>query len=672
MATPVNYPIGPDDQIIINVYGNSSADWKLSVSREGTINIPGVGILNLSGKTMEQATTLIRNRLIANNYAIGRGTNLHVSLGNIRTIQVILNGEVVKPGTYPVPSFATAFNALYAAGGPNENGSFRQIEIIRAGEKISTLDIYDFLLHGDLKHNVQLQDQDIIHIPTYKIRVEVIGQVKHPSIFEMLPVEKLSDLMQFAGDFTEQAYRSRIRVVKNTEKEHKIMDIALNDFNSYQPATGDKYYIDKILDRFENRVNIQGAVFRTGQYELTTGLTVAQLIRKAEGLREDAFQNRGQITRLKDDLQTELVSFDVAKVLAGQAADIPLKREDEIRIFSISDLKEAYNFTVQGEVQRPGTFKFAEGMSLEDAIIQGGGLKESAVSQYIEISRRIKNSDALSVSAKTSEVFRLTVNQDLRTAAAGFILQPFDIVVVRPSSGYEIQKLVQITGEVLYPGRYTITKKDERISDLLNRAGGFTAFAYPEGASLKRPGPEVKDSVEIKKKLEEDQLKQLQLTQKILGDITNIQEEAIIPNTYVGIDLPRILKNPGGKDDIFLEEGDILTIPKQYQTIKVSGQVLSPRTVVYIPNTGLKQYIYSSGGFSDKSLKRKSYILYANGSVKSTKKLFFFNNYPQVKPGAEIFVPMRADKKKLSVVEVVGTSTGIITLLVLVMSILKL
>jgi len=501
MATPLNYQIGPNDQLIINVSGNSVADWKLMVSRDGNINIPGAGILNLSGKTVEQATALIRNRLIANKYAIGRGTDLHVSLGDIRTIRVRVTGEVTMPQTYSLPSVATAFSALYASGGPNENGSFRQIEIIRDRIKIATLDVYDYLLHGDLKGDVQLQDQDIIHIPTYKTRVEVIGQVKHPAIFEMLPGEKLSDLLQFAGDFTEQAYRSRIKVYKNTGTQRKIEEIVLSDFNSYQPSNGDKYYVDKIIDRFENKVRISGAVFRPDVYELTPGLTVSQLIRKAEGLREDAFQNRGQITRLKDDLQIELVSFDVARVLAGQVADIPLKREDIVLISSISDLKEEYNVTVQGEVQRPGTFKFADRMSLEDAIIKAGGLKESAASQYIEISRRIKNSDALSVSAKTAEVFKLTVNQDLRTAAAGFILQPFDIVIVRPSSGYEVQKAVQITGEVLYPGRYTITKKDERISDLLNGSGGFTALAYPEGASLRRPGPEVKDTVEINKKL---------------------------------------------------------------------------------------------------------------------------------------------------------------------------
>jgi protein involved in polysaccharide export with SLBB domain len=672
LATPANYSIGPDDQIIINVSGNSTVDWELKVSPEGTINIPKVGILNLAGKTIEQSRTLIRNKLIANHYAIGRGTNLSVSLGNIRSINVILVGEVVKPGSKVLPSLATAFIALYASGGPTENGSFRQIEIIRSGNKIATLDIYDFLLHGNLKNNIQLQDQDIIHIPTYKVRAEVVGEVKHPGIFEMLPGETLSDLMRFAGGFTDQAYRSLIRVVRNTEKERKFMNIALNNFNSYQPSTGDKYYVDKIIDRFENRVSINGAVFRPGPYELTPDLTVSKLIRMAEGLREDAFQNRAQITRLNSTFQREVESFDVAKILSGQAEDIPLRREDEVTIFSIFDLKEEYSFTVQGEVQRPGTFKFAEGISLEDAIVQAGGLKESATPQRIEISSRVKNSNALSASAKTADVVLYTINQDLR--AKGIILQPFDIVTVRPSSGYEVQKLVYITGEVLYPGPYTITKKDERVSDLLNRAGGFTAFAYPEGASLKRPGrPSVENnSEEAKRKIERERLIELQRLQRNSGDTINVNiQEAVARNTYIGINMPAILKAPMGKDDIFLAEGDTLNIPKQLQTVKISGQVLSPNTAVYIKNKSFKQYISSAGGFSDRSLKRRSYILYANGAVKSTKKLFVFNNYPQIKPGAEIFVPQKPEKRKLTASELIGMSTGLASLAAIVISLLR-
>jgi len=676
MATPANYPIGPNDQIIINVYGNSLKDWELTVSPEGTINIPGVGILNLNGKTVEQATSLIKARLIANNYTIGRGTNLQVSLGNIRTIQVTLIGEVVKPRTYPLPSFARTFNALLASGGPTENGSFRQIEVKRDGKTIATMDIYKLILDGDLKGNVTLQDQDIILIPTNKIQVEVVGQVKHPAIFEMLPGEKLSDLLQFAGGFTNQAYRSLISVTKNTEKEKRIEEIAPNDFNSYSPSPGDKYNIGKIIDRYENMVKIQGAVFREGAYPLTPGLTVAQLIRKAEGLREDAFLSRGQIMRLKDDLQPGLEPFfDIAGILAGRVPDVPLKREDVVIISSVSHLKEEFTVRVEGEVQHPNTFKFAEGMTLEDVIVMAGNLKESASSQRIDIARRVKNSNALSTSAQTAEMATLSVDKDLKKAATEFILQPFDIITVRTSAGYEIQKQVQVTGEVISPGPYTIAKKDERISDFIKRAGGFTAFAYPEGASLMRLGYNTNDSVQVKKRLEDQRKKRLERLQKVAGDSSknaNIDVEEEAKNNNVGIDLPSILKNPGGIEDIFLEEGDILNIPKQLQTVKVSGQVLSPNTVVFIKGKGFKQYVSSAGGFSQNALKRNSYIIYANGSVKSTHKILFFNDYPSVNPGSEVFVPQKADKKKISAAELLGLTTGIASLAAIIISLLRL
>lgn len=676
LATPPNYQVGPDDQLLIDIYGYSEASYELTVSPEGTINIPYIGIIQVGGLTVEAATAKIKSRLSTIYSGIRSGnTNVSVAIGNIRSIKVILTGEVIKPGTYTLPSLATVFNALYESGGPTVNGSFRQIEVIRGGRRLATLDLYDFLLTGQMKNNLQLRDQDVIRIPTYKKRVEVVGQVKHPGIFEMLPGETLKDLLRFTGDFNERAYQARIKVLKNTATERKIADILSSEFTSYQPESGDKFFVDEILDRFENRVTINGAVFRPGQFELEPGLTLKQLIQKAEGLTEDAFQNRGYITRLGDDLQTTLVSFDVSRVLSGQDADIPLKREDVVTISSIFDLKEEYNVRVDGEVQRPGQLPFASGMTLEDAIIQAGGLKEGATEQRVEVSRRVKNSNALSASAQTAEVFQINIGRDLKAATANFILQPFDIIMIRPSSGYEIQRQVKVEGEILYPGFYTITRKDERISDLVKRAGSFTALAYPSGASLKRPGVsmasdknKIDTAAENREKL--SKLQRLQSTARDSVDLAKQQET--LRNFYVGINLDRIMKEPGSKYDLILEEGDILRIPKQLQTVKINGEVLYPVTTVYNGGKSFKQYISQAGGFSSNSLKRRSYVIYANGAVRSTKKFLFFNNYPVIKAGAEIYVPKKEEAKKLTAGEIVGITSGLASLGAIILGVLNL
>ncbi|TZF86442.1 capsule biosynthesis protein (plasmid) [Pedobacter sp. BS3] len=673
LATPKNYVIGPDDELLIDIYGNSEASYKLRVSPEGTINLQYVGIIPVAGMTIEQATSRIRSRM-ATVYSGLRngGTSLSIALGNIRSIKVILTGEVVKPGTYTLPSVATVFNALYASGGPGDNGSFRNIEIIRAGQKIATLDIYDFLLKGSLKNNIRLQDQDIIHIPTYQTRVEMVGQVKRPGIFEMKTSESLSDLLRFAGGFNEVAYKAKIKVLKNTDTERKITDVMAADYDSYVPQSGDKFFVDEILDRFENRVTINGAVFRPGQYELENGLTLSQLIKKANGIKEDAFLPRGYITRLNDDNTTQLISFDLGKILKGEGDDIALKREDVVTISSIFDLREEYKVSIDGEVRYPGSFDYADNMTLEDLVMKAGGFKEGATAKRIEVSRRVKNSDATSSSAHIADVYQINIDQDLRIKGKKFILKPFDIVSVRASAGYEEQKQVRVEGEVLFPGTYTITRRDERVSDLVQRAGGFTALAYPDGASLKRPGHVTRDSIPPEKKRENDRLNQFQRLQKRLTDTVKIDvvEEAK-QNDYVGINLGRILEKPGSKYDLFLEDGDILTVPKQLQTIKVRGEVLSPVTVLYSTGKGFRQYIANAGGFSTKALKKRAYIIYANGSVQSTKKFLFFNNYPAVRPGAEIFVPTKPERKHLTTGETIGLASAIASLGAIVIGIMN-
>jgi protein involved in polysaccharide export with SLBB domain len=677
MATPANYQLGPDDEVLIDIFGYSEANYKLRISPEGTINIPYVGIVSIGGQTIEQATQRIRSRLatIYPNMRSGN-TKVNISLGNIRSIKVTLLGEVTRPGTYTLPSLATVFNALYSSGGPSENGSFREIEVIRNNRIITKLDIYEFLLRGFQRNNLRLQDQDVIRIPTYRKRVEFAGEVKRPAIYEARDNENLQDVISFAGGFTSKAYTARIKVVQNTPKERRITDVLSESFTSYVPQNGDRYFAEPILERFENRVTISGAVFRPGQYQLESGLTLGQLIRKAEGVTEDAFLSRGYITRLRPDNSPELISFDLAKILNGTATDIPLRREDEVTISSIFELREEYQVSVEGEVRSPGTINYAENMSLEDLIVLAGGFKEGASAKRIEISRRVKDSEVGAANSRVAEVYQVDVDQNLMIQGPKFILQPFDIVLVRNAAGYEVQRQVRVEGEVLYPGTYIITRKDERISDIIQRVGGLTDLAYLAGASLIRSDASEKGSGKNKINTEEQDQKKLvrlQRLQETIKDSTDIeQQQVLLRNDYVGIDLERIIAKPKSKLDLILEEGDVLRIPKQLQTVKVSGEVLYPTTSIYNGNKTFRQYISDAGGFSDNSLKKRSYVIYANGAVRSTKRFFLFNNYPMVKPGAEVFVPKKAEVKKLSASEIVGLTSGIASLGAIILGVLNL
>ena len=675
IATPKNYVIGPNDELLIDIYGNSEASYNLKVSPEGIINVEYVGIIPVAGLTIEAATSRIRSRLSTVYSGLRNGsTNLNIAVGNIRSIKVILTGEIVKPGTYTLPSLANVFNALYSSGGPTENGSFRSIELIRGGKKIANLDIYDFLMKGEMSDNLRLQDQDIIRVPVYQSRIEIVGEVKRPGIFELRSEESFKDLLNFAGDFTENAFRSRVKVLKNTDIERKIADISMDKYTDYKPNTGDKYFVNRVLERFVNRVSIEGAVFRPGAYELEQGLTLSQLVRKAEGLKEDAFRQRAYITRLKPDNQTELISIDLAGIMNGSVKDISLLREDIISVSSIFDLKEEYKVSIDGEVREPGTFEYAEKMTLEELVLKAGGFTEAATAQRVEISRRVKNSNLTVADAITAQVFQVDIDKDLNFSKPKFELQPFDIISVRSSIGYEVQRQVKVEGEVLYPGMYTIVNKDERVSDLLKRAGGLTALAYTKGASLKREGPTKVNGKNAINQNEEEQNKiaKLQRLQENVKDTVAAKvKEEILKNVYVGIKLDKILETPGTQSDLILEEGDVLRIPKQLQTVKVNGEVLYPVTTIFNQGRGFKHYISQGGGFSNKSLKRRSYVIYANGSVKSTSKTFFFNNYPSIEPGAELFVPQRDESRKLSSQEILGMTSGIASLGAIVLGILN-
>nr|WP_199156601.1 SLBB domain-containing protein [Pedobacter sp. ASV2] len=678
IATPKSYVIGPDDKLLIDLNGDNEANYNLQVSPDGVINLQYVGRISVGGLTIEQAESKIRAAMGKTYPSLRSGrTSLAINLGNIRSIKVTLTGQLVKPGTYTLSSLSTVYNALYASGGPSHNGSFRKIQVIRNNKVVSTVDVYDFLLKGIQQNNIRLQDQDVINVPVFDKRVEITGEIKVPAFFEVVNGETLQSVLNFAGGFTTQAYTAKIKSFQNTDRERKILDVPAAEFNSYVPKNGDKFVVEAILDRFANRVEILGAVFRPGVYELDKGLTLRGLINKSDGLTEDAFLNRGYINRLNPDNTQSLISFDVAKIISGSESDITLQREDKITISSLFDLRDEYKISVQGEVRAPGSFEYADNMTLESVIQMAGGFKEGATPNRIEISRRIKNSDATSVSARTAEVFTVNVNPDLKLEGEPFILKPFDIISVRNSEGYSAQKQVKLEGEVLYPGTYTITNKNERISDLIKRAGGLTSYAYADGASLKRPGAEKvnpTDKNAINNKDEEDK-KYLNLKRAqeagVKDTVKAEVEQKLIQSDLVGINLVRIIENPLSKYDLIVEDGDVIRVPRTLQTVKVTGEVLNPNSIVFLPGKSLKQYINGAGGFTSNARKSGVYVKYANGSAAAVSKFLFFNNNPIIKPGAEILVPKRAERERMTAQSWIGIGTAVASLGAIIVSLLR-
>lgn len=673
IATPKSYIIGPQDQLNVSVYGNSLANWRLEVSPDGNINIPGIGLVNVAGKTIEQATADIKGRLIANHYAIGSGSSLHVSLGNIRSIQVMMVGELIKPGTYTLPSLSTAFNALYAAGGPSDNGSFRNIEIIRNGRLLKTLDIYQFLSKGDQSGNTGLRDQDIIRVPSYIMHVEMKGAVKIPGIFEPKPGETLQDIIGYAGGFTDSAYTALIKVSQISDNQRRITDVPEDDFKNYIPLRGDVYTVEGILNRYENRVVISGAVFRPGEYELQKNMTLLQLINQAAGLKEDAFMGVGTILRLKPDNTTATVTFNLHDIITKAAPDIPLQREDVVSISSIFDLRSNYTVSINGAVRKTGDYDYSDSLTVEGLIVMAGGFSEGASAKRIEVARRVYNSDPNQKTAQIAHVYVINVDS-LLTGGEKFVLKPFDIVSVYDLPGYEKQKTIKVEGEVLYPGYYTIEKKDERISDIIRRAGGLTVYADAEGGTLKRENIAIlgvnKNNTDTAE-LEQERIENLKMLKERYKDSTSdadIQRR----NNYVGIDLNGILARPGSSIDLMVDDGDVIRIPKQEQVVQVNGNVLYPSAVVFDKGKSFKEYVLNAGGYAPDALKRGAYIVYPNGTVRGTRKVLFFNSHPDVKPGSQIYVPKKPARRPLSPGEVIGITSGVASLAAVVLGIITL
>ena len=632
---PRDYILGIGDQLTINVWGASQTKYLLPIDKNGAITIPDVGPIYLAGLSVEKGMSLIKNRLMAIYSGMAGefpNTWAEISLGAVRSIKINVIGEINAPGTYTLPSTASAFNALYLSGGPNENGSFREIRLIRDGVTFKTIDVYDFLINADPTANVQLREQDILFVPNYKTRVEIAGEIKRKGIFEIKNSETMSDLIRFAGGFGDKAYTHALTVIRSNDREREVRSVTDADFGKFVLQNGDSIRADSILNRFSNRVAIKGSVFHPGNYELTPGMKLSDLIKKADGLREDAFMNRGLISRIKEDNSPENISFDLKEVMQG-GNDIILRKEDKVLINSIFKMREKRIVNIVGEVMKPDSMEYQENMTLGDLIFKAGGFREEADISVVEVSRRLNYEEASKVTDKMNNIFQFALTRDLKLSQtdAAFKLMPFDEVYVRRAPGYRNQGTIQITGEVIYAGTYAISDKNEKISQIIKRAGGLIPGAFISGATLTRTYNLSEAEIEKKKQL-------------MKRDTTLRDSLVSLKNTYpVGIELEKILANPGSSIDLLLQPGDVINVPRQLQTVKVSGNVMNPLALTYEKRIKLRRYIDRAGGYDDRAKKSRTYVIYANGTTASTRG-FIFRKVPRITPGAEIIVPKKPEK----------------------------
>lgn len=665
VATPENYRLGPGDEVIIDVWGASEITFRQTISPEGSIFINNLGPVYLSGKTVKEANEYLK-QVFAKIYAgvteNEPSTQVKMTLGEIRSIQVNVMGEVMAPGTYTLSSFASVFHALYSAGGVNKIGSLRSIKVMRNGNTVADLDVYDLLMKGKMKDDVRLQDGDVILVSPYMSLVQILGKVKRPMFYEMKPTETAVTLLKYAGGFTGDAYKKALRVIRKSGREHQIYNVDEMDFSVFRMDDGDEVTVDSVLQRFENRVEIRGAVYREGLYQLDgTMNTVKQLIKKAEGVRGDAFLNRAIIDRELEDLSHEIVQVDVKGLLNGTVADIPLQKNDILYIPSIHDLKEEATLTIHGEVANPGTYLYSDKMTVEDLVLQAGGLLEAAATTKVEVARRVKDPKSTTFSNTVGNSFSFDLKDGLLVGEGSddFHLEPFDEVYIRKSPSYHTQQNVVIGGEVLFSGSYALSKKNERLSDLVAKAGGVTPDAYVKGARLIRKMTEE----ELRRK--EDALRMAQM-----GGSDSISVKKLdLSDTYsVGISLEKALQKPGSDYDMVLREGDILFIPEYVSTVKINGAVMYPNTVLYKKGEGYRYYINQAGGFGNDAKKRRAYVVYMNGTVSRLKKW----NLNAIEPGCEIIVPSKDPRKRMSPAEIIGLGTSTASLATMIATMVNL
>lgn len=707
--TPRNYILGVNDELFIDIYGNSEQYYQALINPDGNIIIENIGPIRLSGLTVDAARKKVKSRLAVFYKGLqgDRPTSfLDVSLGQTRSIQVSIVGQVELPGTYNLTAFSTMMSALYVAGGITEEGTLREVKLFRGGNPLATLDLYEFLINGKSDNNLMLEENDVIIVAPYTNRVSLEGAVKTSARFELKDGETVEELLKYAGGFNEKAYTKKINLVRNQGGEKVVADVFEEQYGLFTTAAGDVYTVDEILDRFTNRVIIKGAVYRPGNYAITSTLSVKRLIEKADGTRADAFLDRAFIVRTTEDLNTETISFNLRDILNGSAPDVALRREDVLNILSSNDLKGERYVEISGEVNNPGIFSFAEGMTVEDLVLMSQGFKQSATGMRAEITRRI-TSEA-QTAYDLSNVITMDLDKSLSTESSTSKLVPFDHVIIRRNPNFHFQRFAAIEGQVTYPGQYAIRNYGERISDLIERSGGLNPYAYVQGATLIRKTEffeepsedqrQVDDLLKLRQKLLEEpeslseselflltrvekelellspednqneklsdfakreRLQEILQRNSLLGDVQLKQAEAI------GIDLAKILESPGSIEDLLLEEGDVLIIPKKVETVRLRGKLLYPTTVRFEEGKSLKYFIDNAGGFDSRAKRSRTYVIYANGRVARTKRFLFFRSYPKAAPGAEIIVPSKPIKPVLGPQELIGITSGLATLALL-------
>ena len=651
IATPQDYVLGPGDQLVIDIYGASQKSYQLTVSPEGTVTVPDYGPVTVAGMTVAAANSRIRASL-GSRYS---SSSLKVSVAQTRTILVNVMGEVRSPGTYHLSAFASVFHALYAAGGISDLGTLRNIRVIRGGQLVTVVDIYEYILNGRLAGNIRLKEGDVIQVGAYDCLVNVTGNVKRPMYYEMRPTESVGTLLKYAGGFTGDAYRKSVRVVRKSGERYGVYNVEEFEQSSFRVADGDAVKVDAMLDRFENMVEVKGAVFRPGQYRLGEQVTTVRgLIEQADGVTEDAFTAHGVLHRMRADRSLEIISVDVAGILAGTVADIPLANEDVLFIPTQTELINSRYVVIEGEVLSPGEYQWAANMTLEDLVMKAGGLTDAASVAKVDVSRRLVDPKATKAGSELAKTYSFALKEGfVIDGTPGFTLEPYDIIQVFRSPGYHTPRRVTVEGEVNFAGSYTLEMKNQRLSDLVQRAGGITDDAYTEGARLER-------------RMDETERARLQMALRAARMSQESKDSVALEkieqsNVYtVGIHLEEALKNPGGDADIVLREGDRLIIPEFEGTVKISGDVMYPNTVAFTKGKDYRWYVRQAGGFGERAKKRKAYVIYPNGTMAQV------NHGANITPGCEIIVPSKPKRDALSVTQWMGigsTAASIATMI---------
>lgn len=649
IATPPNYRLGPGDEVVIDIWGASQNTIRQQISPDGTINLEQLGPVFLSGMTVDRAQQYLTDEL--RKIYSDQSNQIRVTLGNTRTIQINVMGEVVQPGTYALSAFSTVFHALYRAGGVSNIGSLRNVKVSRAGKIVATVDVYQFIMQGKTRDDIRLEEGDVIIVPAYDALVQITGNVKRPMRYEMKKDETLSTLLKYAGGFTSDAYTKSLRIVRQNGKEYQVNTVDDTDYSVCKMHDGDVVTAEAILDRFTNKLEVRGAVYRPGIYELGGKLnTVRELVEKADGLMADAFTGRAVLYRERENKTREVKQIDIRAIMDGTQPDIPLQKNDVLYIPSIHDLEDLGNVQIYGEVAHPGDYPYADNMTLEDLVITAGGLRESASVVRVDVARRIKDPKSTESSATIGQTFSFGLKDGFVVdGEPGFTLQPYDQVFVRRSPGYSAQQNVTVNGEVLYGGTYALTTKSERISSVIAKAGGATPFAYVKGAKLTR----VANEEEIRRMQDVVNLLRRQVGDAMIDSLgINVQ------NTFtVGIDLEAALANPGSDADIVLREGDVITVPEYNNTVKIDGAVMMPNTVSFKKGESVKYYISQAGGYGQNAKKSKKFIIYMNGQIAEVKG----SGKSQIEPGCEIIVPSKR-KRQFNLGNVVGLASSITSL----------